>query len=88
MARAGRTNSKDYGLKKATKPKETRSNLENGELLKLSQTVTIRNLFISFYASYLCVSVKLSLKCSVLSSVQKSVCVQLSACFCVIEDVQ
>ena len=38
VGRAGRTNSKNYGLKTATKPKEeTRSNLENGEFVSKCQ---------------------------------------------------
>ena len=91
VGRAGRTNSKNYGLKTATKPKEeTRSNLENGEF-NCVKNVNIRTLLYNFILLvilfYLCVSVKWSLNCSVLSSVQKSACVQLPACFCVIEDV-
>ena len=91
MARACRTNNKDYGLKTATKPKEeTRSNLENGKIncVKMSPFETFLYHFILLIILfYLCVSVKWSLNCSVLSSVQKSVSVQLPACFCVIEDV-
>ena len=91
MARACRTNNKDYGLKTATKPKEeTRSNLENGKFncVKMSLFETFLYHFILLIILfYLCVSVKWSLNCSVLSSVQKSACVQLPACFCVIEGV-
>ena len=79
VGRAGRTNSKNYGLKTATKPKEeTRSNLENGEFNCVKMSIFesfLYNFILLTILFYLCVSVKWSLNCSVLSSVQKSLCV-------------
>ena len=79
VGRAGRTNSKNYGLQTATKPKEeTRSNLENGEFNCVKMSIFesfLYNFMLLTILFYLCVSVKWSLNCSVLSSVQKSLCV-------------
>ena len=83
LGRAGRINSKNYGLKTATKPKEeTRSNLENGEFncVRMSIFETFLYHFILLIILfYLCVSVKWSLNCSVFI-VSAKVCLCSTAC--------